>query len=153
MQTNLLNVPHIPQGDNHYCLAACTAMVLAYWERPTTIKKLVKLLGSSRYGTPSSRIMRLSQWRVDVSHHSATHDDLLTYLDDGIPLIIMLKTGFLDYFDDDVHHTVVLVGLDETYAYLNDPAFDNAPKQAFIDGFLAAWVEKNQVVGVIRPQR
>ena len=58
----------------------------------------------------------------------------------------------LEYWPhEDTSHVVVVVGFDETYVYLNDPAL-NEPAQATVwDSFLAAWAEFDETGIVIYP--
>jgi hypothetical protein len=39
----------------------------------------------------------------------------------------LVHTAFLDYWQADLAHAVVVVGHDEEHLLLNDPAFDDAP--------------------------
>jgi hypothetical protein len=64
--------------------------------------------------------------------------------------IVFVQTQFLDYWVENSPHAVVLVGIDEEHVvYLNDPAFEIAPQIASIDGFLAAWIEMDEVAATI----
>ena len=47
-------------------------------------------------------------------------------LEGDIPPIIFVTTGELPYWDDDTAHAILLVGLDDMTALINDPAFDEA---------------------------
>jgi len=60
-----------------------------------------------------------------------------------------VETDFLEYWDVGTPHAVVVIGLDGSSVYLNDPAFATAPQQTSLDGFLAAWTEMDDVVAVI----
>ncbi len=42
-----------------------------------------------------------------------------------------------------------MVGIDSDHVHLNDPTFDTAPQIASIDGFLAAWLEMDEVAATI----
>ncbi len=66
---------------------------------------------------------------------------LRSQLEQGQPLIALVRTIFLDYWGDDLAHAVVVVGFDDEGLLLNDPAFDIAPQRASVNGFLAAWCE------------
>lgn len=65
-------------------------------------------------------------------------------------MIVLVKTIFLDYWQTDLAHAVVVVGYDDQHLLLNDPALDDAPQCATPDGFLAAWCEFDYLAGVIR---
>ena len=61
----------------------------------------------------------------------------------------LVRTGFLDYWTEDVYHAVVVVGMDASLVYLNDPWFDVAPQAVPRDTFLAAWVVMDCLSGII----
>jgi ABC-type bacteriocin/lantibiotic exporter with double-glycine peptidase domain len=145
----LLPVPHYKQVGPHNCLPACAKMVLAYMGREVTEAELVAQLGTTAWGTSGQRLLRLSSPSLRVSFDPLTL--LLVYdrLNAGIPVIALVRTVFLDYWQADLAHAVVVVGYDEQYLLLNDPAFDDAPQHATHTGFLAAWGEFDYLCGTI----
>lgn len=145
-----LKVPHILQNNDGYCLPACASMVMAYWQNPTSQEKIAHLLEASEQGVPASRIRRLEQWGYKVIYQPATPLDLRAWIAQGIPPIVLVETEFLEYWYVSTTHAVVVIGLDERFVYLNDPAFDSAPQRASWDGFLAAWAEMDDLVAVIQ---
>ncbi len=151
MPTAWLKLPHYPQSHEGLCLPACARMVLATWERNTTEQALSELLGSTPMGTPSSRIQRLSLWGYQVIYRTATLAELKSWLTQGIPIIAFVRTQFLTYWHEDTPHAVVIVGIGDNEVYLHDPAFTVAPQITLLDGFLAAWIEQDEVVAVIQP--
>jgi hypothetical protein len=67
---------------------------------------------------------------------------LLSALDSGQPVILFVRTGFLDYWQEDVAHAIVVVGVTEgQHFWLHDPALPTGPLIASWDGLLAAWAE------------
>ena len=153
MPADLLPVPLIPQSHDGDCLPACAAMVLSYWGQPRSLKQITRLLGTESFGTPPSRIQRLSRWGYNVLYRQATIDDLSAAIASDTPPIVMLKTGFLDYWHEvDVGHAVVVLGIENGYVYVNDPAFPDAHQRSLIDGFIAACVERNEMAAFIRPR-
>jgi predicted double-glycine peptidase len=62
-------------------------------------------------------------------------------LTQGTPVIAFVNTQFLDYWNEETAHAVVVIGYDDGGVLLNDPAFDTVPQRASINGFLAAWGE------------
>jgi ABC-type bacteriocin/lantibiotic exporter with double-glycine peptidase domain len=126
-------------------------MVLHYWGHTTTEKALAQLFGGTAIGTPSSRVQRLTQWGYRVAYRTSTLPELEAWLEQGIPPIVFVRTEFLDYWTENTPHAVVLVGVDEDRVYLHDPAFAAASQTCSLDGFLAAWVEQDEVVAVIQP--
>jgi len=67
---------------------------------------------------------------------------LLTALESQHPIIAFVRTAFLDHWEQDVAHTVVIVGaqIDEHF-WLHDPAQPKGPVSVSWDGLLAAWAE------------
>jgi uncharacterized protein YvpB len=80
----------------------------------------------------------------------------LTHLRDvlaaGLPPIVFLNTGSLEYWQVDCAHVAVVVGIDDTWIYLNDPFFDSAPQKASLAAFLQAWASNGHLAAVLRPQ-
>ena len=67
---------------------------------------------------------------------------LLSALDAGQPVILFVRTGFLDYWQEDVAHAIVVVGVTEGQQFwLHDPALPTGPLIVSWDGLLAAWAE------------
>jgi uncharacterized protein YvpB len=70
-------------------------------------------------------------------------------LNAGTPVIALVRTLFLDYWQADLAHAVVVVGYDDQHLLLNDPALQDAPQRATPTGFLAAWGEFDYLCGTI----
>jgi len=144
-----LEAPHFRQTTEGACLEACVCMVLAYWQSPVLESTVSKLFEAGELGTPASRVLRLEKWGFKVTYGSASLPELRAWLEKGIPPITFVKTQFLDYWIVPTPHAVVVVGINDDKIYLNDPAFDSAPQISSLNGFLAAWVEMNEMVAVI----
>ncbi|MDM8521373.1 C39 family peptidase [Anaerolineales bacterium HSG6] len=128
-------------------------MVLAYWGHTVSEADMVKVLGTKVFGTPISHIKRLKKLGYRVDFGSLTLEQLKLSLNQGVPVIVQLWTTMLSYWNwiSDSSHVVVVIGFDETYIYLNDPAFYNAPQQVLWDSFLAAWAEFDETSAIITP--
>lgn len=149
MPSVLLPVPHHKQVGPHNCLPACARMVLGYLGQDVGEAELAAQLGATVWGTPGQRLLRLDSPSLHVSFGPLTL--LLVYdrLNAGIPVIALVRTAFLDYWQADLAHAVVVVGYDEQHLLLDDPAFDDAPQHATPTGFLAAWGEFDYLCGTI----
>jgi hypothetical protein len=88
-----------------------------------TEAELADVLGTKRIGTAISNVARLSHLGYAVRYGRLDLAQLQGQIDNGVPVIVRLWTGFLDYWTVQTSHVVVVVGLDETHVYLNDPAF------------------------------
>lgn len=149
----LLPVPHIRQRNNADCLAACAAMALEYLDIQVSYDALITLLDINLdLGAPASNIRHLvAAFNVQVQYQSGTLDTLSGYLDQGIPCIIFVNTLQLSYWEETAWHAVVIVGIDETKIYLNDPFFDKAPQAISHLEFYLAWDEMDNTFAVITP--
>jgi hypothetical protein len=84
-----------------------------------------------------------------VIYGTASLDDLRQRLRQGIPPIVFVETNFLDYWQSNVRHAVVVVGPEESTIWLHEPAFDEAPQACSINRFLAAWAEMDEASAII----
>ena len=149
MPSVLLPVPHYQQIGKYYCLPACARMVLSYLGLPATEEEVAARLGSTPIGTSGRYLLRLQSASLSVEYGPLTLSLLKTELDQNRPVIVLVSSIFLDYWQIDTAHAVVVVGYDDDWLFLNDPAFTDAPQTASVDGFLAAWGEFDYLAGVI----
>jgi hypothetical protein len=57
-------------------------------------------------------------------------------------MIAFVRTQFLDYWQEDVAHAVVIVGAEpEDLFWVHDPAFATGPVTTLWNGLLAGWAE------------
>lgn len=124
-------------------------MVPAYLGDSVPEDELLALFDGTEFGTPASRLTRLGRMGYDVEIGRGTFELLRSKLELGLPSIALVHTAFLDYWTESARHAVVVVGLDEKHAYLNDPAFESAPQTVSLDGFLTAWIEMDQISATI----
>jgi len=124
-------------------------MVLSYLGREVSEAKLASRLGTTELGTPGRRLLRLGSRRLRVVYGPLTLPLVYDRLDAGTPVIALVRTLFLDYWQTDLAHAVVVVGYGDRHLFLNDPVFDDAPQRATPTGFLAAWGEFDYLCGTI----
>lgn len=101
------------------------------------------------FGAPASRLLRLSRWGYQVDYDSFSLPLLRPSLVRNIPPVVLIKTGFLTYWTENVAHACVLVGLDETQASLNDPWLNAGPQAVSMVEFMAAWTEMDYLAAMI----
>lgn len=150
MPSILLPVPHYPQTGKHNCLPACARMVLGYLGLSATEEELAVQLGTTPLGTTGRNLLRLQDYLLSVVYGPLTISLLKTELNQSRPVIVLVSTIFLDYWQRDTAHAVVVVGYDDDHLFLNDPAFANAPQTVTVDGILAAWGEFDFLAGVVK---
>lgn len=142
MMNHPLPVPFFAQSADGYCLPACVRMVLAYHQVDRSEMQLRRMLGARPYGTPSFAVQRLTIPGIRVDYREWTIQELSDLLERENPLIVFLRTGFLDYWRQDVAHAVVVVGVETSSRYwVHDPALSAGPVSTAWHGLLAAWGE------------
>ncbi|HID53336.1 MAG TPA: hypothetical protein EYP41_15060 [Anaerolineae bacterium] len=75
--------------------------------------------------------------------------DLQNCLIKNIPPIIFVNTAELPYWSEPTGHALVVVGIDETHIFVNDPAFPDAPESLAIAALELARLEMDQFFAVI----
>lgn len=140
----LLPVPHFPQKADGYCLPACVQMVWGYWGVAASQDEIAGLLGMRHYfGVPMSQVKRLETSKLSVVFAQGTARELKIWLGEGVPAIVFLQAGELPYWQGEIfQHAVVIVGMDEQFIWLLDPALiDSAPVPTPWGDFMLAWGE------------
>ena len=150
--TDLISLPHYLQSAAGLCLAACVRMVLAYWGSAVSEEEVAELLGIALWGVRASAIRRLSRWGWDVDYGRGTRVDLAQWLQREIPVIAFVRTGFLEYWETDVGHAIVVVGIDDEQVYLHDPVIEKSPASISAISFDAAWTEMDYGYAIITPE-
>lgn len=145
-----LSVPHFRQEQRGSCLAACVRMALAHYGHTCSEDELRRLLATGPLGTRAGNVLRVASLGFDAQLKTSSVADLGAALIAGIPPIVLLDTGPLDYWSVDCPHVAIVVGLDLAMVYLNDPAFDTAPQQASLTGFDRAWAANHYHAAFIR---
>ena len=149
MPSVLLSAPHFEQSADGACLPTCTRMVLAYYGDLRTEATLSVLLGTKPYGTPISNVSRLAAWGYRADLVTLTRAELEAWLDQGVPIIVRVWTGMLDYWSVETSHVVVVIGYDDDGVILNDPGVTGPARLVLWDAFLAAWAEFDETAVVI----
>ena len=149
MPGNWLPLTHLRQVRRGACLPACVRMVLLALGDDAGEDQLSQVFGTEWYGTPASRIQRLTQRGYRVTYEQTTLEQLQHYLQQHSPVIVFLRTGGLPGWREDVAHAVVLVGLTSDIAIIHDPARDSGPDEIGLDALLLAWSEMDYYCATI----
>jgi hypothetical protein len=129
-------------------------MVLSYLELERDEVDLSQILGTKRYGTPSFAIERLSDPDIEVIYQEWSVAELLSMLNAGHPVIVFVRTVFLDYYQEDFAHALVIVGAaPDQHFQVQDPAQPSGPMEVSWDGLLAAWSEFDYQGAVLRKRQ
>lgn len=152
MPNTLLPIPHQRQRQEADCLAACAAMVLEHLNVQVKYQQLLKLLKVKSYGTAGQNLKYLSSLGLQIVYREGSLEEIKSYLQNGVPCIILVRTADLSYWDYGTDHALVVVGFDEQAIYVNDPAFDEHPLSVPVIEFELAWMAFDYRYGVISHQ-
>lgn len=118
-------------------------MALAFFGIQVSQEEIAHHLGHiPGAGTPARNILRLSQYGVKVQYYQ---EGSLAHLEEslrkGAVAVAFVRTGELPYWEEDVPHAIVVVGVEAGVVYINDPSFEHAPVPVWEEDFLLAWEE------------
>lgn len=116
-----VKTPTVLQMQVTECGAASLAMVLGHYGRWVSLDELREVCGASRDGTTASDLVKAGAQYGLAGKGYFRRRGLLGEL--GYPLILLWKGN----------HFLVLEGLDERYAWLNDPA--SGPRRIAVEEF------------------
>ena len=117
-------------------------MVLTYLGVDYSEAEISQILRTQGWGTPSYAIQRLDSSDIQVVYREWSISELLSALDAERPIIVFVRTGFIDYYQADFAHAVVVVaGNRDQQFWIQDPYQPTGPKTVSWDGLLAAWAE------------
>ncbi len=125
-------------------------MVLNYLQIPISYDKLMQLLIVDAIGTPFRNLQNLRSLGLSILIEEGNFSTIQIHLRAGLPLITAVDTSQLSYWQDATDHAVVLIGLDDTAAYLNDPNFADTPQVVQRAEFELSWLEKDYLYAVIQ---
>lgn len=127
-QTPWLSVLHRQQRTQSDCLAVCVQMVMDYLGFSFTYDQIFQLLGVRSFGAPFRSVKRLESTLLAVTIAHLDRAEIAAYLGRGLPVLVGIHTADLRYWSQSVDHVVVVVGLDETYVYVQDPSLAAGPQ-------------------------
>jgi len=147
----LNNIKHWQQQREDDCLIACCKMVLDYLGIDKETGWLWQQLAVDQV-TPFPRIITLAAALgivVDVSTGGALAQ-FAPILEAGLPIIVAVDADGPSYWPYVRHHAAVVVGFDEEYVFINDPAQTETPLAIDRGTFLLAWSRRDNQYAVIR---
>jgi len=121
----MLDVPFVKQKP-WFCSEASASMLLQYYGFNLTQEE-INAMGYDRF----ENMLPLIQKYLNASYAYLTLEELKAQIDMGSPVIVRLEIN-------GVRHTVVVVGYDDRYVYVNDPARGPA-KPVPIKKFMRQW--------------
>lgn len=78
--------------------------------------------------------------------------DLTQWLQRGIPVIVFVRTDFLEYWETDIGHAIVVVGMNDEQVHVHDPVMEKGPVSISAISFDAAWTEMDYGCAIITPE-
>jgi ABC-type bacteriocin/lantibiotic exporter with double-glycine peptidase domain len=146
----LLPLPNKRQQQTADCLAACAFMVLSHLGMIIAYEELLKLLKVKSFGAAGQNLKYLSSLGVNVVYREGSLSELKQHLEAGFPCVVLVRTAELSYWSYSTDHAVVVVGFDDDYIFVNDPAFDLAPVAVPVTEFELAWMFFDYRYGLIQ---
>ena len=147
----LLPITHLKQASEGDCLAACAAMMLAHLGLTPNYSDLLELLKIRSFSAPASNIRLVAQLGLSVTYSVTDLNGLIQLLEQGLPVIVFLRTGDLPYWKYSTDHAVVVTGFDsDTHQlFVHDPYADEAPIAVSQGDFELAWSERDYHFAII----
>jgi hypothetical protein len=124
-------------------------MVLAALGDKRSERAIANLLDSYPFGTPASRVTRLSQWGYHVRYGSFSLDELRDHIEPRRFPIVFVRADVLPWADFGGFHAVVLATITDDGVNLLDPALATGPTQLAMKYFLLAWEEFDCLAAVV----
>ena len=112
-------------------------------------ERVMRILQTSEFGTVVSKIRALEQLGVLIIYKQGTLAELREHLLNNHPPIAFVATRELPYWNSNEKHAVVVVGIDDNYVYLNDPAFPTPAIPVSHGDFDLAWLEWDELYAVL----
>ncbi|MEE8389509.1 MAG: C39 family peptidase [Anaerolineae bacterium] len=101
-------------------------------------------------GTPASNITRLASEHLTVIYTFGSPEDVATWLDRDVPVIVFVQAGELPHWQGErSHHALVIVGMDTKAMHVLDPAAESDVITVAREDFLLAWDERDYVYAVV----
>jgi ABC-type bacteriocin/lantibiotic exporter with double-glycine peptidase domain len=126
-------------------------MVLGFFGHQHTEAELRAAMNTGSGGTRARDLLGLMKLGFEVQFVTTDLAGLVAFLMSGQPPIALLATASLPYWQETCNHVAVVVGVDDSWVYLNDPYFDSAPQQVSHSDFLLAWLPNACTVTIVRP--
>ena len=111
-----------------------------------------RLLGCTLFGATAQSVMSVIRLGYNVDLRYSSLEELKAFLEVGHPAVAFVRTGELDYWQNDCSHAVVIIGYDDHHIYINDPYFEDAPQKTRIEAFQLAWRKTRNRLAIIKPE-
>jgi hypothetical protein len=126
-------------------------MMLGMLDIEVPYSDLLSVLDIAPWGTPHRNIVRLEELvpAIHVRYGQGELIDLYRAVGAGLPPTAFVWTGDLPYWAVTTWHARVIVGYDDRYFYVNDPAFEAAPQMVLRGDLDLAWLAYDSYYAVV----
>ena len=155
---SIIRLPHHQQEHSASCVAACVVMILSRWQVRVAEAEVRRIIKTKSYsGTHPVNLLRLSELGFHAWPIEGTVDDLQQRVSSGMPVIVFLWTGALQYWAEregvDYLHAVVVVGWIEMAVWVHDPVLPEGPIEISWAEFKDAWRYSRHMMAAIEPRK
>jgi len=151
----LLKKQHFKQEIKVSCVPAAAMIVLNYLgitvESEAYLRKILKtkITGTNFFNL--GYLKDEKDWNVDVRSELGTISTVKNYLEkEKRPVIALVDTSPLNYWNLSAAHALVIVGFDEENIIVNDPFFENQEIKISITIFMEAWSVFQNLLVIIK---
>lgn len=137
-----INKPHHKQEKDSSCIPACVRIMLEFFGIKMSESELRLKLKTKHFGTHVINIFSINDEPYGI--YSAIEfwslNQLKAYLETyKTPCIVTLWTEYLDHWDSECLHSVVVHGFDDKHIIINDPNFEQKEFYVPFEHFLNSW--------------
>lgn len=147
-------IPNIQQLGDLECLVACSKQVLLHLGIDRSERWLWNQLQTSTGRSTSFDNLAMLEKSLGlvVEMHRYSEDILLfgPYLELGLPILVAVDADIPESWPYYKEHAVVVVGYDDEYVYVNDPAQEETGLAVDLDTFLLVWGRRDYEFAVLR---
>lgn len=158
MPNILIKKKHFKQENKASCVPTAARIVLNYLgveiDSEVYLRKILKtrITGTNIFNL--GYLKDEKQWNVDVRSELGTLAELERFLKNNkAPVIVLVDTLFLDYWDISTAHVLVVVGYDEDNMIVNDPYFENQEIKIPKTSFIQAWSAFQNLMVIINKKQ
>jgi len=134
--------PHHKQEQTSSCIPACVKIMLEFFGIKLSESELRLKLKTKPSGTHIINIFTLNDepYGIYSTIEFWSLTQLKAYLEKSkLPCIVMLWTEYLNHWDSECLHSVVVHGFDDSHIIINDPNFTQKEFYVPFEDFLNAW--------------
>lgn len=145
MPNSSIPIPHHQQERDYSCLPACAKIICAHLGVEISEAQLRRLMKTKPSGTSPANVAHLSSLGFRVRFFSSSLSELRQLIEQGVPVIVLIWTEPLAYWNDACMHAVIVTGFDAEVILVQDAAFSDYPIRIPVDQFEIGWAYSRQL--------